>query len=176
MEEEIWKSIKGYEGLYEVSNLGNVKSLSRLTYNGKGEFKTKERPIKTQLGWHGYLFSTLYKENTRETVGVHILVACAFLNHIPNGYEIVVDHINGIKTDPRAVNLRLVTQRFNLTVGVRKDRKRFSSQYAGVCRYKDKNKWRAKIVIEGKQKHLGYFSNEIEAHNAYQKELNNLSK
>ena len=72
--EEIWKDIQGYEGKYQVSNYGNVKSLN---FNRKN----KEQPLKPQLLTKGYLGVRLYKNGIGETLKIHRLVAQAF---IPN--------------------------------------------------------------------------------------------
>jgi hypothetical protein len=174
MSEEIFKDILGYEGLYQVSNFGNVKSLSREMDNGKRKCISKERILKFgNDGTRGYLNVKLFKGNTKKTIKVHQLVAMAFLGHISDGsHKIVVDHINNIKTDNRAENLQLLTNRENSS----KDKKNGSSQYTGVywCNYY--NKWHSRIYLNGKKKHLGYFTSEIEAHEAYQKALSEIKK
>jgi hypothetical protein len=92
----------------------------------------------------------------------------AFLNHKPDGTnKIVVDHINNIKTDNRLVNLQLISQRENTS----KDKKNGTSQYTGVCWKKSKNKFEAQININNKYKYLGLFTDEYEAHLAYEKAL-----
>ena len=100
----------------------------------------------------------------------HQLVAIAFLGHKPDGYILVVDHINDIKTDNRVENLQIVTARFN----VYKTQKKYSSQYKGVCWHKYTKKWQASIYINGKIKYLGLFIDENEAHLTYQNALKNI--
>ena len=163
---EIWRDIPNYEGYYQVSNLGRVKSLSRKTNNRNGGYTTKERILKAGLTSGGYLVTSLFKEGKGRTFNVHQLVAMAFLNHIPCGHKIVVDHINNIKTDNRVENFQLTTHRHNSS----KDKKG-KSKYTGVFWYKARQKWRSHIYINGKLKHLGYYDNELDAHEAYQKEL-----
>lgn len=159
---EIYKDIKGYEGMYQVSNLGNVKSLKR-----KG--RKNERLLKPTINSHGYLTVCLCKDKTQRVVKIHQLVCVAFLNHVPNGYKgLIVDHRNNDKLDNRLGNLQLVTARHNSS----KDRKG-TSKYTGVSWRKDRNKWRAYITINYKIIHLGNFDNEIDAHNEYQKALKN---
>ena len=162
MKEEIWKDVPEYEGLYQVSDWGKVKSL---------KFQ-KERILKLTSDCNGYYHCSLWSNGNRKTFTVHILVAIAFLNHKPNGYNIVVDHINNLKIDNRLENLQLISHRENIS----KDRKGGSSRYVGVYWHKAANKWHAKIGVEGKQKHLGYFFNEIEAAQAYKYALNKQSK
>ena len=165
---EIFKDIKGYEGLYEVSNFGRVKSLERKSSHGK---QLKERMLKPIIGGWGYLALKLYKDNTSKTICVHQLVAITFLNHKPNGHKIVVDHIDNNKSNNRLENLQLISNRQNAS----KDRKGYSSKYIGVSWSKVANKWHARISINGKHEHLGYFSNELEAAEAYQSKLKEIT-
>lgn len=153
---EIWKSIKDYPN-YEVSNLGRVKSF----YFGRVKLLT------ACLNNNGYLHVRLAENKISKTKLIHQLVARAFLNHKPCGFELVINHINLNKLDNRIENLEIVTARENLNQKHRKS----SSKYTGVSWSKTSNKWLAYIHINGKQKHLGYFISEIEASNAYQNEL-----
>lgn len=100
---EIWAEIKGYEGLYQVSNYGRVRSLN---YNRTGGV----REIATQLNKAtGYIYCCLSKDGKQKCSIVHRLVAEAFLPN-PNGYE-QIDHRNNKRTDNRAVNLRWVSRK-----------------------------------------------------------------
>lgn len=165
---EIWKDIPGYEGLYQVSNLGNVKSLSRIIKHAKGGNKTtKERMLKPGVNKSGYCRVVLFKDSLDKTFPVHQLVAMGFLGHIPCGHESVVDHINNNSKDNRVENLQVITHRENVS----KDIKGCYSIYTGVSWHKNKNKWIAGIRINGKSKHLGYFENEYDAHLKYQETL-----
>lgn len=175
MEEEIWKDIKGYEGKYKVSSLGNVKSLSRTVKCGYNKTRTiRERILKPGLNTTGYYIVVLSEKSTLKTRKVHQLVAIAFLNHIPNGFELVVNHINFNRLDNRLINLEIVTQRENANQKHLKEGR--TSKYTGVNWYKSLKKWRAGIEISGKIKYLGVYKNEIDAHNAYQKALNELTQ
>ena len=157
---EIWKDIKGYEGCYQISNLGRVKSI------GYGE----ERYLRLCLNQHGYYRVDLYKDKIRTIKTVHQLVAEAFLGHTPCGFELVVNHINFDRLDNRVLNLEIVTPREN---GNKKHLKS-TSKYVGVCWNKNSNKWVSTIYINGKQEHLGYFKCELAAAKAYQDKLNSL--
>ena len=84
-QEELWRPVVGYEGLYEVSNLGRVKSLN---YRRTG----KEGILKSWPDDEGYLQVNLFKKGKRETNKVHIFVMRAFNGECPEGYE--VDHID----------------------------------------------------------------------------------
>jgi len=157
--QEIWKSIKGFEGLYEVSNLGRVKSY-RVSCNGK--------IIKNRISKGGYYIVGLCFNGKQSTKAVHKLVAIAFLNHTPNGYKEVVDHIDNFKLNNRVDNLQLITQRQNSCKEVRG-----VSIHLGVCRFR--NKWRAAIRINGKKTYIGDYNCELAAAKAYQDKLNSLS-
>ena len=166
-QEEIWKDVPGYEGLYQVSNIGNVRSLDRVTQSADGKYYfRKGRILKLNKGTHGYLTCNLSANGIYKPHPVHQLVAMAFLNHMPNGYNLVIDHINNVKADNRPENLQLVTNRYNST-----KTSRGTSKYPGVCWRSQNKKWVSKIKINGKDKHLGYFTDEAEAGLAYQKAL-----
>lgn len=155
--EEIWKDIPDYEGLYQISDLGNLKSLN---FNRSG----KEGKIKQSLSRDGYLKVTLYKNKIAQTKKPHQLVAMAFLNHIPCGYELVVNHKNFIKTDNRLENLEIVTTRENTNLKHIES----ASKYTGVHWCNTSKKWRARVIVYGKEKLLGRFNNELEASNYYE--------
>lgn len=99
-EQEIWKPIKNYEGIYEISNLGNVKSLN---YNRT----KKEKILKPRKDKKGYLYVMLYKNKYGKNFSIHRLVAQAFIPNPENKPE--VDHINTIKDDNRIDNLKWAT-------------------------------------------------------------------
>lgn len=173
---ENWREIKEYEGLYEVSDLGNVRSLSRIVKNNGGTFVLKERIIKPTINSSGYLKCNLCKNGICTNKNIAILVAVAFLNHIPNGHNFIIDHINGIRTDNRLENLRIVTHRENGSVCFRKLKNNFTSEFVGVSWQKSSQKWIASISINGKSVYLGLFNNELEASKAYQEKLQLISE
>lgn len=165
---EIWKDIKGYEGIYEVSNFGRIKSLQRVDSLNR---IVKTKILKGDVNNQGYLRVSLNKNLKMNKKHVHILVAIAFLNHVPNKYVLVVDHIDNIKINNTTDNLQLIPHRLNVS----KDRINGSSLYTGVCWSKKMNKWVCGIKINKTRKHLGYFNNEEDASFAYQKALNSIS-
>ena len=109
---EIWKPIKGFEGLYEVSNMGNVRSLDRYVMNGNRCCLLKGKPKKAYFISTGYLMVDLCKNSQRTHYLIHRLVAEAF---IPNPSNLpCIDHINTIKTDNRVENLRWCSCKENM--------------------------------------------------------------
>lgn len=114
--EEIWKPIPGYEGRYEVSNNGRVKSLSRLAPEKNGRVhRVNERILKARITARGYMRVTIFKENHPIAKHVHTLVAMAFIPN-PNGYS-QVNHKNEIKTDNRVSNLEWCDSQYNINYG-----------------------------------------------------------
>lgn len=99
---EIWKNIKGYEGLYQISNLGRVRSLPRKTNN-----QYNEGLIMKQKDSFGYSKIQLRKNKKYKWFFVHRLVAMMFLNNYDE--KLQVNHKNGIKNDNRVENLEMVT-------------------------------------------------------------------
>ena len=100
MEDEIWVDIKDYEGLYQVSNKGRVKSLKRIARHSSGGNKIlKEKLLKQTVNKRGYVVVTLYKDGVSKQFKIHTLVAVAFIPNIEN--KPYIDHINTIKIDNR---------------------------------------------------------------------------
>jgi hypothetical protein len=160
---EIFKNVKDYEGLYQISNLGRVKSFVK--WRGQPERILKGRPDKK-----GYLNVILYKNKKSKNFRIHKLVALNFLKHGP--YNLVVDHINNIKTDNRLNNLQLITNRLNIS----KDVKNKTSKYTGVSYDKKNKKWRASISINKKQINLGRYNTQELARDKYINALNKLNE
>ena len=100
---EVWRDIPNYEGLYQASNLGRIRSVNRYV-DSKGYKSFRKGQIKNlSIHKHGYLYVVLYKETIEKHKLVHRLVAETFINN-PNNYSIV-NHINGNKQDNRVENL-----------------------------------------------------------------------
>ena len=106
---EVWRDIDGYEGLYQVSSIGNVKSLQRTFFSGKNyqiEQHYPEHLLKLQTYKEGYKYVVLSKDGKVRKFKVHRLVAKAFIPNLSN--KPCVDHINGVCNDNRVENLRWV--------------------------------------------------------------------
>src|ERR1700743_293363 len=98
---ELWKPIKGYKGLYEISNMGRVKSLERKgTKIGYGNYYRSPRIKKQNYGTNNYLCLVLNKDKTARTKSVHRLVAIHFIKNPKK--KRCVNHKRGIRWDNRA--------------------------------------------------------------------------
>ena len=112
LEKEIWKDIKGFECLYQASNLGKIKSLERIDVLGR---RVKEKILKPLITRKGYYRVALCKNSKVRFYSVHRLVWLAFNGAIPENMQ--VNHINEIKTDNRLSNLNLMTPKENIHWG-----------------------------------------------------------
>ena len=189
---EIWRDINGYEGLYQVSSHGRVRSLDHFApykLNGgglkkvKGKIKALNKIYKDaskskhktseQLQNDYYLNVGLCNgkgngEGKQKSYEVQVLVAKAFIPNPDNKPQI--NHKNGIRYDNRVDNLEWVTVRENNThknVFLKKG----TSKYTGVSWFAHLKKWKAQIGINGKVKILGCFASEEEASMAYKTAL-----
>ena len=119
--EEEWKAIQGYEGIYEVSNFGNVRSLPRYK---RGNFDSKVfiegKTIKQVKNNRGYYIVQLSKNNKVKNFSVHRLVATAFIPN-PNSFP-QINHKDEDKTNNKASNLEWTTLKRNINYGTRNKR------------------------------------------------------
>jgi hypothetical protein len=164
--EEIWRDIPNYEGYYQVSNLGRVKSVAKKVQGKSGSLRSlSEKILRISKDDKGYPIICLTKQSKRKTHAIHRLVAYAFLNHTPNGYKVIVDHKDNNPENSKLENLQLISPRLNSS----KDRfrKKHTSKYVGVSHHPATNKWRAKIYLDKKQIHIGLFDTEEDARKAY---------
>ena len=148
---ETWRKIEDYDN-YSVSDLGNIKNV-----------KTG-RILKLSTNNRGYYIVGLFKNGNKTSKTVHTLVAEAFIenpNDKPN-----VDHMNNNQLDNRKENLRYCLQKENIRNSVM--RNEYTSGVKGVIFDKTRNKWCARIRIDGINVHLGRFNTIEEAKEARQ--------
>jgi hypothetical protein len=104
---ELWKSVAGYEGFYEISNMGNIRSVDRVVMNRGSKKRLKGRMLKPNVNANGYKYVVLCRDGVTADHRIHRVVAEAF---IENPLEKrCVNHKNGVKTDNRVENLEWVT-------------------------------------------------------------------
>ena len=113
---EIWKDIKNYEGLYQVSDLGDVKSLPKFrrttkNYNQLG-YISKTKLLRKRKTKRGYYLVTLYKDKEAKSMYVHRLVAENFISNIDN--KPCINHKDGDKTNNNKNNLEWCTYSENM--------------------------------------------------------------
>jgi hypothetical protein len=121
---EIWRDIPGYEGYYQVSNFGRVKSLSRKVYNRGGFHISKEKILKQQLRKDRYFNVHLLKEGIVKIFFVHRLVALAFLpnpNQLPD-----INHKDENPSNNCVDNLEWCTEKYNMNYGTVIERRKAS--------------------------------------------------
>lgn len=120
---EVWKPIEGYEGLYEVSTMGNVRSLDRVVpmIRGDNGYPIKERILKPHRRGK-YLFVVLYNEHGKKSYNIHRLVASAFIYNDDPKHKTTVNHKNEDRFDNRADNLEWCTLVDNLRYGTGQER------------------------------------------------------
>lgn len=152
---EIWKSIVGYEGLYEVSNLGNVKSLDKV--DTLGRFR-KGKIMSQSLHKDGYLQLSISKNGVSSKKLIHRLVAEAFLEKV-NGKD-KINHIDGNKLNNSVINLEWCTDKENsehawkhgLNKITDEQKAKMSANRKGKCTGKDHPMYGKKLSEERKAK------------------------
>lgn len=167
---EQWKPVKNYGGLYEISNFGRVKSLAKEWLSGNGCASRKPDTImKSVVNGNGYKCVNLYRNRKHRFCKIHHLVWGAFGDKKRDGRKFQIDHLDENKLNNRIDNLQLLSQRQNLSK-YHKTQVR-SSEYTGVYWRKNRNKWGVSIYANGKNRHLGYFTDELKASNEYLRAL-----
>lgn len=160
---ERWEDIKGYEGLYQVSDLGRVKGLKRKVKNNGGHSIIKEKIKKSVIGYNKrgerWLWTPLWKNGKVRNCRISRLVAQAFIDN-PNNY-LEVDHIDRNTFNNNISNLRWANSSMQKRNSNRCDNS--TSKYNGVCFDKSNKKWKASITINGRAKHIKSCISEKEA-------------
>lgn len=144
-DDEIFTDIPDYDGDYQISNYGTIVSFK----SGIGKILNQSTTTSD------YEYVNLCKNGKEKTRPIHVLVAITYLNHRPDGHKLVVDHIDGDKTNNKVSNLQIITHRENIKK--RKDK----NKYSGV--YPHKQKWQVKIYVNTKRIHFGLYAEEEEA-------------
>lgn len=165
---EIWKNILGYEDLYEVSDLGRIRSKDHEVPCRNGKSRLVRGTVrKPQYNRKGYMIVVLSKENKLKTFTVHQLVAQAFIPGFQKGGEI--NHKDGNPANPQLINLEVSDPSLNQFHAIRTGlvKKRSVSQYRNVTYLtnpKAKSKWAGSIRHNGKSTY-GWktFMTEVEA-------------
>ena len=172
-DKEIWKNVVGYEGLYQVSSLGRVRSLEHIDSNGH---PVKERVLASFSNRNGYRKVNLYRDRNRKQVSIHRLVAAAFLDNPDNLPE--VNHIDEDKSNNAVSNLEYCRVLYNNTYGTRLERVAKALECpicaitsSGQRHYFDSVNEAARVLglkrqgitncLHGKRKHHGGFSFEL---------------
>lgn len=152
------RNIKGFDGLYSIDEDGKVYSHISNKYL---------KPSLNRNNSRGMLFVVLVKNKQKYVKYIHKLVAENYLEHVPCGYEVVVDHIDNNKLNNNVNNLQLISNRLNLS----KDKKNKTSKYTGVSWNTQKSKWVSQFNIGFKKIYLGQFKCELAAAYAYNSKL-----
>ena len=168
---EIWKDIPEYEGLYQVSSYGRIKSLDRIIVNngnlGMNKISRLKSKVLSKRISNGYNLVSLCKDGKMKQFKASRLVYATFVGDILD--DMVIDHINNISSDDRLENLQMISNRLNVS----KDRKP-KSKMTGSYKSSRTNKWFAQIVVNKKTIYIGQYDTEVEAHEAYINKLKEL--
>lgn len=164
--QEQWKPVIEYEGFYEVSNLGKVRSVDRILQHGeRGKRKWVGKIMKPNLSKKGYYRVMLRNRTDRKIFLVHALVARAFLG--PRPLDMVTDHIDGNRENNKLDNLQYITQRENCIKGINSLPQNKTSKYVGVCLIR--GRWIAQKTFHGRVYRIGAFPTQRQAHEEYLK-------
>lgn len=171
-QKEVWKEIPGYEGFYEVSDCGNVRSIPRQYKTNTKVFKsTKYVNRKFTTDPWGYYVLGLSKNGEERKFRVHQLVAMAFLGHKLCHMKLVIDHKDRNKKNNHVDNLRIVSVREN---NLNKGKDGHTSEYVGVYKNSNNN-WTAGIGLNGKNYNLfSRAKNQDEAKEIFTKAIENV--
>ena len=151
---ETYKDVPGYEGQYQVSVRGNVRSLDRLGSDGR---KLKGQMLRPGLKSTGYSVVSLCRDGVMKSFNVHTLVAFTFLGVCPEGMNI--DHFDENKANNKLCNLSYMLIGDNMY----RSKKNMTSTHRGVHWNKADKKWKVQLTIDGKRIYLGSFDTELEA-------------
>jgi hypothetical protein len=151
---EIWRDLPDSEGMYQVSDLGRVKSF----------FHGKQKILKQWIDRGNYLCIGIYKNGKNNKISVHWLVFITYNEMVYTSKNMVVDHKNNCRHDNRNSNLQFISNRHNTS----KDKINKTSKFTGVSWVKNKRHWTSSITHKSKTIFIGSFDTEEEASLYYQ--------
>jgi len=176
IQEEVWRDVPNFVKLYQASNLGRIKSLSRPMVKGNVRFISKDKILKPyhNKGCLAIRFSD--EKGCKKEFKMHKLMVFVFMGIELKGYEKIIDHRDNSYTNNTIFNLQIITQRKNASKDKNFETK--SSKYTGVCWNKKSEKWCASIhLVKGTTStHLYQTDNEELASLFYQTAVDNLEK
>ena len=147
---EEWRPIVGYEGLYEVSSYGRVRSLDMYVKARYGNYRLHKGKVLSPGEKNGYLFVNLSCNGKHNTITVHRLVAQVFLPNPDNLPE--VNHKDEDKTNNNADNLEWCDRKYNINYGSRKDKVKDTKIKNGYWTGLSKEEYRKKYYQDNKGK------------------------
>jgi hypothetical protein len=153
-EKEVWLPIKGYEGLYEVSDLGRVKSLKRTASHWRGGVRTvKEKILKQEIVIGDYRRVCLLKDKIKKRISVHRLVAFNFLEEDKD--RLFVNHIDRNTSNNKVENLEWVSRSENQTHACLNA----NNNHYGIHKTKNKEEYQVRFNHNSVRVYLGTFKN-----------------
>lgn len=171
MKFEIWKDISNYEGFYQISNKGRVRSLDRTVYFKNGNHRDYKGKILKQKYHNGYAMINLNKNKKMETLYIHKLVAQSFLDN-PLNLK-VINHKNGIKIDNCVENLEWCTFSYNNKHAIINNLR--TNNINGLLETNNKNKKRIALIKDNKILVIKDCSRELAIYLLENKLINNAS-
>ena len=171
MTEEIWRPVVGYEGLYDVSSYGRVRSLDRYVKGRYGNYRLhKGKILSPAKDTTGYLKVVLACNGKCKTIKVHRLVAQVFILNPDNLLE--VNHKDEDKTNNRVENLEWCNRKYNCNYGSRNIRRRETLIKNGSQTGLSEKEYRRKYYEENKERKMKYFQDYREKHKEKRRENN----
>lgn len=166
---ENWKDIKGYEGYYQVSNLGRIKSLKRTVCYSNGKSVTYAEKIRKSSNSE-YRLIALSKDGNVKMFKISRIVANHFLNKVEGKY--IVNHIDGNKHNDHVENLEYVTTSENIIHAFENGLIQKKNKISGIFYDENRKRWCSYLYRNNKNIFLGRFLSENEAIEAREKYIN----